>query len=77
MACGGERLTALAAVAYFEGDGDAAEASTALIITVNWQHDAAVKQAAPDGAEPSSEPVGRGVGRENAVAGGIQFTHGS
>ena len=69
----GEGLTAFVAVADFEGDGDAAEASTALIITVNRQHDPTVKQAAPDVAEPGSEAVPVGV---KAVLGGIQVTHG-
>ena len=74
MACGEEVLAALAAVADFEGDGDAAEASTALIITVNRQHDAAVKEAAPDGSEPGCEAV---PVRVEAVFGRVQFTHGS
>jgi len=69
-----ERLAALAAVAYFEGDGDPAEAPTALIITVNRQHHAAVEQAAPDASEPGSEAV---PVRVEAVFCGIQFTHGS
>ena len=74
MACADERLTTLAAVAGLERDGDAAEASTALIITVNRQHDAAVKQAAPNASEPGSKAVPM---RVEAVLGGIQFTHGS
>ena len=77
MACAGpavEGLAALVVVANFERDGDAAEASTALIITVNRQHHAAVKQAAPQASEPGGEaaPV-----RVEAVFGRIQFTHGS
>ena len=77
MACAGaavEGLAALVVVANFERDGDAAEASTALIITVNRQHDAAVKQAAPDVSEPGGEAV---PVRVKAVLGRIQFTHGS
>jgi hypothetical protein len=73
MARGGEALAALISVADFEGDGDAAEASTALIITVNRQHDATVKEAAPDAAEPGCEAM---TVRVKAVLGGIQITHG-
>ena len=74
MACGAKALAALTAVADFEGNRDAAEASTALIITMNRQHDTAVEQAAPQAAEPGSEAV---PVRIKAVLSGIQFTHGS
>ena len=66
-------LPALAAIAGLERDGDAAEASTALIITMNREHDAAVKQAAPNAPYPGCEAAWR---RVDAGSGGIQFTHG-
>ena len=65
---------AISRAAHFKRNRNPAKASTALIITVNRQHDPAVKQAAPEVAEPGSETVPVGV---KAVLGGIQFTHGS
>jgi len=46
-----------------ERNRDAAEAATALIITVNRQHDFAVEQAAPQVAKQSEERARRRLRR--------------
>ena len=69
------RSCALAAAPRLKRDGNPAKASTALIITVNRQHYSAVKQAAPDPADPGQEAVGRRFGRREAALGRIQLSH--
>ena len=51
------RSRAFASAAHLKRNRDPSKASTALIITVNRQHDPAVKQAAPYAAEPRPEAV--------------------
>ena len=63
-----------AAAAHFKRNRDSSKASTALIITVNRQHHPAVKQAAPDAAEPRREAVSGFVGRIAAFR-GIEVSH--
>ena len=54
-----------------ERNRDAAKAATALIITVNRHHDAAVEQAAPEVAKPA---LGSAIVR---LGGWIHFVHSS
>jgi hypothetical protein len=68
----GSRVFARAS--HLKRNRDSSKASTALIITVNRQHDPAVEQAAPDAAEPGSEAVSRFVGRI-PVFRGIEVSH--
>jgi hypothetical protein len=59
------------AAAHFKRNRDFPKASTALIITVNRQHDPAVEQAAPDAAEPTGKAM---FGLVPAVC-GIEVSH--
>jgi hypothetical protein len=63
-----------AAASHFKRNWDSPKASTALIITVNWEHDPAVEQAAPEAAEPFREAVFGLVWRIPALS-GIEFSH--
>ena len=57
--------------ADFKRNRDSSKAPTALIITVNRQHDLAVEQAAPDAAEPRREAMSGLV----PSLGGIKISH--
>ena len=59
-----------------ERDRDAAEAATALIITVNWQHHPAMEQAAPEVTEPVGKVTPARFGRHfSRRAAWIHFRH--